>query len=216
MRIKAISRWQPWASLMSLGYKRFETHSWKPPASLLRPGDLLGIHAAKSREGMHACCREPICDYLEAAGYRPMVRERRHGRDVCLTDLGYQLPVGAVLCIVRYEGACPTTHIESCPAWRDEERPLGAAPRGDVHGWQRAMLPVDGLHGFVGGVFDLGDELFRHHGAGVGLHGGIHMGDDVAGELGPLADGQALPGGALGRGLVHGSHSSGGSQGAHS
>jgi len=126
---------------MSLGYKRFETHSWKPPASLLRPGDLLGIHAAKSREGMHACCREPICDYLEAAGYRPMVRERRHGRDVCLTDLGYQLPVGAVLCIVRYEGACPTTHIESCPAWRDEERPLGDYSPGRW-AWRTTMLMV--------------------------------------------------------------------------
>lgn len=29
MKIKAVSLWQPWASLVALGAKRFETRSWK-------------------------------------------------------------------------------------------------------------------------------------------------------------------------------------------
>lgn len=43
--MKAISLWQPWASLVALQFKKFETRSWKPPKSLI--GEPLAIHAAK-------------------------------------------------------------------------------------------------------------------------------------------------------------------------
>jgi hypothetical protein len=42
--MKAISLWQPWASLVAHGHKKIETRSWRCP---LQPGTLLAIHAAK-------------------------------------------------------------------------------------------------------------------------------------------------------------------------
>jgi hypothetical protein len=43
--VKAISLWQPWASLIADGRKRIETRSWKAPGWLL--GKKIAIHAAK-------------------------------------------------------------------------------------------------------------------------------------------------------------------------
>jgi hypothetical protein len=42
--VKALSLWQPWATLIALGHKRFETRHW--PTSYRGP---LAIHAAKRR-----------------------------------------------------------------------------------------------------------------------------------------------------------------------
>lgn len=47
--MKAISLWQPWASLIAVGAKRYETRGWQPPASL--QGKQLAICAAKTKEG---------------------------------------------------------------------------------------------------------------------------------------------------------------------
>lgn len=44
-QLKVISLWQPWASLMALGYKGIETRGW----STSYRGEL-GIHAAKKRD----------------------------------------------------------------------------------------------------------------------------------------------------------------------
>ena len=41
-RLRAISLWQPWASLIAMGEKHFETRSWATPYR-----GLLAIHAAK-------------------------------------------------------------------------------------------------------------------------------------------------------------------------
>jgi hypothetical protein len=43
--MKAISLWQPWASLIACGAKPFETRHWAPPASMI--GQTIAIHAAK-------------------------------------------------------------------------------------------------------------------------------------------------------------------------
>jgi activating signal cointegrator 1 len=43
--LKAVSLWQPYATLMASGAKRIETRSWVPRG--LKSGDLLAIHAAK-------------------------------------------------------------------------------------------------------------------------------------------------------------------------
>ncbi len=80
--IRAISLWQPWASLVALGVKRFETRSWATP----HRGEL-AIHAAK-------CEPWPLSDAVE-----PLARA------------GYarwaDLPRGAVLCIVRLVDVLP-------------------------------------------------------------------------------------------------------------
>lgn len=43
--MKAISLWQPWASLIACGAKPFETRHWAPPMTLI--GQPVAIHAAK-------------------------------------------------------------------------------------------------------------------------------------------------------------------------
>jgi hypothetical protein len=43
--MKAISLWQPWASLIACGAKPYETRSWAPPRHLI--GQTIAIHAAK-------------------------------------------------------------------------------------------------------------------------------------------------------------------------
>lgn len=43
--MKAISLWQPWASLIAAGAKPFETRHWAPPRELI--GSTIAIHAAK-------------------------------------------------------------------------------------------------------------------------------------------------------------------------
>jgi hypothetical protein len=44
-KMKAISLWQPWASLVVHGVKKIETRDWQPPRSLI--GKRIAIHAAK-------------------------------------------------------------------------------------------------------------------------------------------------------------------------
>lgn len=46
MEIKALTLWQPWASLMALEHKKIETRSWKTNYR-----GLLAIHAAKRKMG---------------------------------------------------------------------------------------------------------------------------------------------------------------------
>lgn len=43
--MRAISLWQPWASLIAAGLKPFETRHWAPPRNLI--GQTIAIHAAK-------------------------------------------------------------------------------------------------------------------------------------------------------------------------
>lgn len=45
--MKALTIHQPWASLLAHGEKLYETRSWAPSETQLKPGDLLAIHACK-------------------------------------------------------------------------------------------------------------------------------------------------------------------------
>jgi hypothetical protein len=49
--MKAITLWQPWASLVACGAKRFETRHWAPPDHLI--GQHLAIHAGMQFEAYH-------------------------------------------------------------------------------------------------------------------------------------------------------------------
>jgi len=61
--MKAITIWQPWATLIAIRAKRFETRSW---ATKYRGP--LAIHAAKKID-IDACVREPIKSILAEHGY---------------------------------------------------------------------------------------------------------------------------------------------------
>lgn len=120
MKIRTISVWQPWATLMVLTddlRKRHETRSdgfWRVNASRLRPGDLLAIQAGKEiREGHDFLLqRSPasvrVHAALRAGGYR------------VFGDLAF----GAVVGLVRFVAAHQTEHRRACVS--DDERAFGA------------------------------------------------------------------------------------------
>ncbi|MDT8901152.1 ASCH domain-containing protein [Anaeroselena agilis] len=53
--MKALTLWEPWASLIALGAKRIETRSW--PTNYRGP---IAIHAAKSRKFWGLVAQEPF------------------------------------------------------------------------------------------------------------------------------------------------------------
>ncbi len=95
-RVRVLSLWQPYASLMAEGHKKFETRSWPGRRAGLRPGDLLAVHAAK----------------------RPMLTDERVEWDGVLRGLGLSLdlPYGAVLSVHRFRGS-----IRTEDAWVTEQ-----------------------------------------------------------------------------------------------
>ena len=77
----AITLHEPWASLITVGAKRFETRSWAPPRSLI--GQRIAIHAAKRKVNLLELSGE-VCDAVN---------------DVMGTDKWMKfLPLGCVLC----------------------------------------------------------------------------------------------------------------------
>jgi hypothetical protein len=47
--MKAISLWQPWATLLVIGAKKYVSRSWKLPENLI--GQRIAIYAAKHVDG---------------------------------------------------------------------------------------------------------------------------------------------------------------------
>jgi hypothetical protein len=80
--MKALTLWQPWATMVALGVKKIETRSW--PTSYRGP---LAIHAAKEspREALELAFEPPFRQCLEAAGYD--VKELPSGVIVAICDL---------------------------------------------------------------------------------------------------------------------------------
>jgi len=90
--MKAISLWQPWASAVSLGLKRFETRHW---ATLYR--GTLAIHAAKTTVGR---------DFFEKS--LMMTGEIRQVFDRENLYSFRMLPKGAIVAVCELEKCLPT------------------------------------------------------------------------------------------------------------
>lgn len=150
--MKALSLWQPWASLMALGLKRVETRSWRTKYR----GDI-AICSAKKREHDGRA----LWSNLLAEGVVPRLE---------FDDL----PFGRLLCVVRLVD-CPSTlwlntsTSESSMAVRDEYFPgmtLAAEVRyGNYAAGRFAWLTTDlratkqvAVTGHQG-LFDLDDGL---------------------------------------------------------
>ena len=106
--MKAISLWQPWASLIAAGVKPYETRSWAPPRELI--GQPIAIHAAKRIDrgaaefaeelmyGQHETGGFALADKLEASmADTPDELMGRFGQAL--------MPVGCVVCIARLDAA---------------------------------------------------------------------------------------------------------------
>ena len=94
-RMKTISLWQPYASLIAAGVKTIETRGWPPPRGLM--GQQIAIHAAKA---------------IETADVRG--RGRHHLIAAALNDPEWDknIPRGAVVCTAILDHAARVTGPE--------------------------------------------------------------------------------------------------------
>ncbi len=102
--MKALSLWQPWASLIAIGAKPFETRDWPPQMDAV--GSTIAIHAGKNLvEG-----RE-LAELLFKGRYGfPILHALRESivgvPDELLADFpGGRLPVACVVCTARLDAA---------------------------------------------------------------------------------------------------------------
>jgi len=100
--VKALSLWQPWASLMADGLKTMETRGWRTP--YLGP---LCIHAAKRplTRIEKALMYEWSCKGLLPASW-----------------VDYELPLGAIVAVVNLKGCI---HTELCTRNMEREGEFG-------------------------------------------------------------------------------------------
>lgn len=123
---KALTVWQPWASLLAAGVKEYETRSWST-----RYRGLIAIHAAK---------RQPDTDYRRLIGGRGNMPD--------------PLPVGAVVALARLVDVVPTDTLRAKPGFMaSQEARLGDYAPGRF-AWQMKIveqydppLPAQGKQG---------------------------------------------------------------------
>lgn len=89
--LPTLSLWQPWASLIALRLKQYETRSW--PAPPIYVGHLLAIHAAKR----WTRAEERFLDQLRQQVIPSVARQ-----------LPLYPPLGAVVCVCRLVECIPT------------------------------------------------------------------------------------------------------------
>lgn len=90
--MKAITLWQPWASLVAVGAKTIETRGWPAPASLI--GQPLLIHAAKRKPDVGTAPLDVLLAW--------------HDHDAQIRPL----PLGAVVASCRLAACVPMVGIE--------------------------------------------------------------------------------------------------------
>ena len=96
--MRALTLWQPWASLIAVDGKEYETRSWWPPRSVLP--SVTAIHAAKREDP-----------------------EFRHDPEVVSLLGNDPLPKGAVVAVALLEGAHRTEQV--LPRITRQEEHLG-------------------------------------------------------------------------------------------
>jgi hypothetical protein len=97
--VKALTLWQPWASLVALGEKRFETRCWST-----KYHGPLAIHAAAKTPAFLGASRHSEKFITELADVLNV-------RTSHVPDAVAKLPVGAVLCIVNLGAIEETSQV---------------------------------------------------------------------------------------------------------
>ena len=150
--MKAISIWQPHASLWLSGRKRYETRSWPLPRSLI--GQRIAVHASKSMEDLRDFA-EYLADLRDGGGdCDPLVRVYLD----TLATLGFRtfgdLPRGALLGTLIVDAALPSASLEDPGPFGNFAPGRYAWPGRDATLFSRPV-PYRGQQGF----FDVPDEL---------------------------------------------------------
>lgn len=118
-RIKALSLWQPWASLIAIGAKEFETRSWRHNYR-----GLVAIHASKR------WTRDEIYMTEHFARTYPVATQGK---------LLKPLPLGVVLCVAKLMDIVPTEAIRHHLA--QPERAFGDYTSGR-YAWELQVVKV--------------------------------------------------------------------------
>jgi hypothetical protein len=107
--MKAISLWQPWASLIACGAKPFETRSWAPPRELI--GTTIAIHAAKKIDKDAAQMATDLMygQFDNHGGLAERLESSwggEHAADEIMGKFGAcVMPIGCVVCTARLDAA---------------------------------------------------------------------------------------------------------------
>lgn len=149
--MKAISIWQPHASLLVLGPKRYETRGWAVPRSLI--GKRVAIHAAKADGDLIE-----IAEYIFDRKAGVEADERMDAYVAAIIGAGYRtcgdMPRGCIIGSVILRESLAADRAEDHNgfgdfsvgrfAWRVSDSKVLSKP-----------VPVRGMQGF----FDVPDEL---------------------------------------------------------
>lgn len=119
-QMKAISLWQPWATLIAIGVKQYETRSW---ATSYR--GLLAIHAAKRPVKVEEITFE-ISLGLIAAGIRDP----------------YSVPLGAILCIVRLVDVVTTESLMDIEGFFDTDEYCYGNYDDNRYAWKMEVVKI--------------------------------------------------------------------------
>lgn len=106
--MKAISLWQPWASLIACGAKPFETRSWAPPRELI--GATIAIHAAKKIDkGAAQFATDLMYGQHKPGGYdlaEKLEVTMQDTPDSLMGIFGHTfMPIGCIVCTARLVAA---------------------------------------------------------------------------------------------------------------
>lgn len=123
--IRAVTLWEPWASLVALGVKTIETRSWPAPKATI--GERLLIHAAKRSFGIGSPTAEVVRSF-------PLETYRRLGHGLKPThhvdpEMGDNYPLGCVVASATLAACVPMV------SW---------APLGGPAAWAAHMIPMRG------------------------------------------------------------------------
>lgn len=106
--MKAISLWQPWATLIACGDKPYETRDWPPPRELI--GQTIAIHAAKKIDRQAAALAEELVYGQHKDGGHDLAKRiaaTTAGTPGSLQGIFGQalLPIGCVVATARLDAA---------------------------------------------------------------------------------------------------------------
>lgn len=125
--MKALTIWQPWASLIVKGYKRFEFRRYPAPRSLI--GQRIVIHAGKHKVG-HEEWVALTTDYGRLAGSTGLedMAQMLAARDFLAEAWAQGLPMGAALgTAILWHAAHRARSFPRCRSRRNRSRHMGLA-----------------------------------------------------------------------------------------
>ncbi len=162
--MKAISLWQPWASLMEVGAKTIETRGWKTQYT----GDLL---ICSTKSGLKKREFEKLLMKWEFQEGLSKSYGRRDNYGLIINWPGVEiedLPLGIALCVVKLEGCIKTDKLisDNCVPTRYDyslEKEFGDYSSGRFAWITTNLRPIKPFP-VVGqqGLFNVDDELIEY------------------------------------------------------